>query len=794
MALWHGRLVRGLARNLPSWIKHPAKRLLVATGRISRQLGLVRTYANRLKFPTAGMLADRDTIVIIVHDATRTGAPILAWNLVLNLNRKYNTVVLLRAGGPLQSAFQADAAAVICLPERFPETPAEIEALAQNVTEIYSPKYAIANTVETRNFVAQFEAVGVPVVALVHEFSRTYRPAGVLHGLFSAASYVVFPARVVAEDAAADYKILQARDWRVLAHGRPKLPRIGRADQLKQSLLISKNNVPVRSDGSVRVVGIGTITMRKGVDLFIAVAATTLQILPNHKIDFTWVGTHFPFDQNYYDSLKAQIESDGLDDVVQFIGELEDLEPVYERADIFLLASRLDPLPNVAIDSAIRGIPVVCFDQAGGIAEIFSEHDETRDLVVPYLDVYAAAKLICKLAIDSDLREHFSIAVAEVAHQRFSMEDYVQKIDELGLRASQFLQQSRHDIETISKNNAFNLELNLGHDAVCVKSAKEGISHYLRNSRLAAPWHKPLAGTFMRRPLEGFNPLIYARENPLYDPNGFEDPLAHFARTGRPAGSWTHRVIVPTKNSVPRITSFKIAVHGHFHYPELLPDFLARLKQNTNQFDLFLTTTSPEKVEQLAKALSGFQLGKPEIRLVSNYGRDLAPFLQAIREDLFSGYDVVGHFHGKRSPHVDKEIGNRWRNFLWEHLLGGEFAMADNILRVFAEHPRVGLVFAEDPCLNGWDENFEIAKDLARRMKLARSLPTHFNFPIGTMFWARPDALKQFNRLNLRLSDFPQEPLPIDGTLLHALERLVPFAVEDCGYEYATTYVRNSKR
>ena len=120
--------------------------------------------------------------------------------------------------------------------------------------------------------------------------------------------------------------------------------------------------------------------------------------------------------------------------------------------------------------------------------------------------------------------------------------------------------------------------------------------------------------------------------------------------------------------------------------------------------------------------------------------------------------------------------------------------MADTILEVFADDPHIGLVFAEDPHLNGWDENLRIAQDLATRMEIAQPLPMHFDFPIGTMFWARPDALKPFNRLNLCPDDFPIEPLPIDGTLLHALERLIPFAAANAGFGYATTYVRSSKR
>jgi lipopolysaccharide biosynthesis protein len=298
----------------------------------------------------------------------------------------------------------------------------------------------------------------------------------------------------------------------------------------------------------------------------------------------------------------------------------------------------------------------------------------------------------------------------------------------------------------------------------------------------------------MRRPLEGFNPLIYACENPGFDPQRQENPLAHFVRNGRPSGRWTHRVITPTVNNAAPLAPLKIAVHGHFHYPELLPDFIRRLNRNRNSFDLFLTTTTQAKAGEIASTIAKFELKNVEIAVGGNRGRDLAPFLQGLGDGLYSGYDLVGHFHGKRSLHVESTTGDNWRKFLWEHLVGGEFAMADAILRVFAEEPRIGLVFAEDPHLNGWDENLEIAEALATRMKLRGPLPMHFDFPIGTMFWARPDALKPLIRLNLRDADFPTEPLPIDGTLLHTLERIIPFAAAEAGFEYATTYVRSSKR
>lgn len=792
MSIWRddGPAIK-LARKLPPWAKRLVRHILSFTDRVLRRFSTPK--AESISFPTAGLKAGRESILLIVHEATRTGAPILAWNLVRDLRAKYNVVVLLRRGGPLEAAFRSISSAVICLRDDFPMKSREIEALARQIYDNYVPKYAIANTVESRFIVTELESLSIPVVALVHEFSSGYRPVGMLHGLFQMASVIVFSAQIVADSALADYKVLQARDFKILPQGPSQLPFFGGNDRAEPRTLTSKEFTPRNSNPEFRVIGIGTITERKGVDLFIAAAAAVKQMLPDCTIRFTWVGTHYSFDQPYFDALQRQLNDSGLRGDVELLGELDDLGPAYDAADVFFLSSRLDPLPNVAIDSALRGLPVVCFDQTSGIAELLLKHDQTRGLVVPHLDTISAAKVICSLATDPVKLDRMSIAIAEIGRQHFNMESYVKRIDELGIRARLSLDQMRHDQKAVLQHRAFNRELYFGYDSD-TWSHEAGIWKYLTDSRLAAPWNKPLAGTFLRRPLEGFNPLIYACEGPGFDPDGLENPLAHFARSQRPIGRWVHRVIIPSAKNAGAVARLKVAVHGHFHYPELLPDFIRRLHENKNTFDLFLTTTAKTKADEIAKAVAKFGLKDVDIAVVSNRGRDLAPFLRGLRDGHYSGYDVVGHFHGKRSVHVESTTGDRWRNFLWDHLVGGKYSMADIILRMFAEAPDLGLVFAEDPNLNGWDENLEIGKELAMRMKLRQPLPMHFDFPIGTMFWARPRALAPLLRLNLSDGDYPSEPLSIDGTLLHALERIIPFSAAEAGFAFATTYICASKR
>ena len=120
--------------------------------------------------------------------------------------------------------------------------------------------------------------------------------------------------------------------------------------------------------------------------------------------------------------------------------------------------------------------------------------------------------------------------------------------------------------------------------------------------------------------------------------------------------------------------------------------------------------------------------------------------------------------------------------------------MMDMVLAEFEQDDCLGLVFAEDPHLSGWDNNRTFAEDLARRMALPMPLPDYFDFPHGTMFWARTAALRPLFDLRLAYNDYPEEPLAGDGTILHAIERLVPFSAEKMGFSYATTYLQRWAR
>jgi Rhamnan synthesis protein F/Methyltransferase domain len=358
------------------------------------------------------------------------------------------------------------------------------------------------------------------------------------------------------------------------------------------------------------------------------------------------------------------------------------------------------------------------------------------------------------------------------------------------LVASQVQRQEMRDFKLISTSNAFNASFYLGRE--CAPGEEEGaIMDYLAASREHRPRGRQNPGVPLRRPMLGFHPLAYAEQCRDYDETTGEDPLAHYLRTDMPNGPWKHDVIPAHTPTPPASRGQRILIHAHFHYPDLLEELLRRLRGNSSTTDLFLTTTSDARAAEIREILRA-QNETATIVVVPNRGRNIGPLLMHF--PLFERYDIIGHVHGKRSPQQPGAQGNNWRNFLWDHLIGSDTPMTDVIAEAFATDERLGVVWPEDPNLNHWDMNQSLAKELADRLKLRHALPQHFEFPKGTMFWARPAALRLLVDLDWSWETFPNEPAASDGTILHALERVIMFAAEHAGFGFKAVHVPHSWR
>jgi glycosyltransferase involved in cell wall biosynthesis len=743
--------------------------------------------ASTIVVDTSGLDPHRETILIVSHEATRTGAPILAYNIAKRLSSSYNVVTLLLSGGNIVSAFASVSATVVGPLDRKDWHPVEMDYLVRRLLQHFQFSYALVNSIDARQMMKPLSSCFVPVVGLVHEFASHLKPPGEMALALGWATDVIFSAERVLDSVRDESPYIDDYRIHVLPQGPPELPP-GESQKQTATLTDIKSRIqPVGHEGDFIVLGCGTISPRKGVDLFLACAAAVLRRRSARRIRFVWIGQYLPkdIDQGYSRKLRRLIRWSGISRMITILDEVADLEPAYELADAFFLSSRLDPLPNVAIDSALHELPIVCFAECSGIADILQSDAAARASVVAKLDIEAAAELIVSLSGNEQQRKAIGRASRALALATFDMDAYVAQLQRIGRDASTVMQQRRDDFATIEGDESFDVTGFLGPNYP-TSTREEAINMFVAEAAI------PKAGKYFhyRRPSPGFHPHVYAFENRNRYDAALINPFAHFIRSGKPEGPWKSEVISSSGAAARQGSDLKTALHVHFHYPELCSELLSLIARNSSRCDLLLTTNSPRKARTLAKETSGYRGGDVQVTTVPNRGRDIGAFLTGLGSSIVERYDVIGHLHSKRSLFLtDRSIGERWRQFIWTNLVGSEDAMMDRILDRFARDERLGLVFPADPHLSAWDDNLEIAEQLCRRIGLTDQLPPFFDFPLGTMFWARGEALRALFDLGLDWDDYPAEPVPIDGTVMHALERLLPFVVQHRGFKYATTHV-----
>lgn len=237
--------------------------------------------------------------------------------------------------------------------------------------------------------------------------------------------------------------------------------------------------------------------------------------------------------------------------------------------------------------------------------------------------------------------------------------------------------------------------------------------------------------------------------------------------------------------------ALRIGVHLHAHYlPESLR-ILSILETALPAADLLITTDSPEKRQTLEKQLQNSSAATTRsriaIKLVANRGRNVLPLLQEGLPFLASS-DLALHLHGKRSG--DPHLGQAWLSQMLDSLVS-DASWCNGINDLFTAQPRLGLLMPRAPDLLrpflGWGSNRDLAEQLVQQLWPERRLPLQapLVFPAGMMFWFRPQALSSWHSAAAALEPLGPEPIPCDGTSLHAIERLTAHACEQSGFIWA---------
>ena len=83
-----------------------------------------------------------------------------------------------------------------------------------------------------------------------------------------------------------------------------------------------------------------------------------------------------------------------------------------------------------------------------------------------------------------------------------------------------------------------------------------------------------------------------------------------------------------------------------------------------------------------------------------------------------------------------------------------------------------------------WGRDYDIARRFLAECGITIDNGHLLEFPAGSMFWFRPQAVAPLLKRRLTFDDFPAESGQIDGTIAHAIERLFLYMAEAQGFKW----------
>ena len=177
------------------------------------------------------------------------------------------------------------------------------------------------------------------------------------------------------------------------------------------------------------VAAIGSITPRKGHELFIDVASRLSKTVGG--LIFLVVGEG---ESRRVETLRSWVRQAGLEQAFHFIGWRDDIASILSSIDLLLVTSEQEAFGRTLIEAMAARTPVVA-TRSGGPEEIIV--DGMTGFLVAVNDAEEMTKAAIRILNDRALAARFAAAGAARAGEMFSIESYVGKIESIILQLIQ---------------------------------------------------------------------------------------------------------------------------------------------------------------------------------------------------------------------------------------------------------------------------------------------------------------------------------------------------------------------
>lgn len=321
------------------------------------------------------------SILIVTHEMTRSGAPIILWMLAEYLKEQgYSVKVISPVDGALMEDYLASGIPATVVSGLLKDSRAVIPYLDD--TDV-----VLCNTILTWRVVHAAKAFSTPCLWWVHE---TEFGAGLaakqtaIAQAFSAATWVIFPTQTTANHY---LQYLNLNAYSYIHYG------------LDVNISTTSNNTFIeKQSDELHMIWVATIEKRKGQDVLLKAMDALPQDIAS-KVHCHLIG-RTRLEPIYY--LKIAWRARWMNNV-HLVGELpnDQVLAYLQQSDVFILASRDEALPISLIEAMAYGKPIVTTN-AGGIAEAIN--NGKNGFVVDVEDSKAMAAYISRLYYEPDLR------------------------------------------------------------------------------------------------------------------------------------------------------------------------------------------------------------------------------------------------------------------------------------------------------------------------------------------------------------------------------------------------------
>lgn len=251
------------------------------------------------------------------------------------------------------------------------------------------------------------------------------------------------------------------------------------------------------------------------------------------------------------------------------------------------------------------------------------------------------------------------------------------------------------------------------------------------------------------------------------------------------------KVLPPSAGGYDPKSPLRVVVVAHIFYDDMVGEIMEKVEMLPGEFDLVVTVPDSAKAERIRSALSlRAPRGSVEVRVVeSNNGRDQGAFLVGCRDVVLDDrYDVLLKVHSKKTPQDASNAAAHFKSQQFGNLLDSP-QYAASVLGLFQKEPRLGLAYPPMVHIgygtvgHAWWANrpafVELAAELGISVPVDELSPLA---PFGSMYFARPDALKQLFERTWQYDDFGGVEAYVDGGLAHVLERMPSYAAGERGF------------